>query len=146
MKISRNGIELIKSFEAFRAKKYLCPAGKGTIGYGHLLKRGEIIEEISKLEANRILRRDINIVEKSIQRNVRVNLVQNQFDALCSFVFNVGRASFQRSTLRQKINYEASSEEIYDEFMRWIYVGGIKSKGLINRRKIESNLFLSNYI
>lgn len=142
MKISRQGIELTKSFESFSSKIYTCPAGRRTIGYGHLLNIKENYKNLSKIEAYNILKKDIYIAERSVLRNICIELNQNQFDSLVSFTFNVGGAAFQRSTLRQKINY--LEVELYEEFMQWVYVRGRKSRGLIHRRAIEANLFLSN--
>ncbi|MGV2432276.1 MAG UNVERIFIED_CONTAM: lysozyme [Rickettsiaceae bacterium] len=78
-----------------------------------------------------------------IERNIDITLSQNQFDALCSFIFNVGASAFQRSTLRQKINYLSSNNEIANEFERWVYAGGRKLSGLVVRRKIEAELYCS---
>ncbi|MGV2432280.1 MAG UNVERIFIED_CONTAM: lysozyme [Rickettsiaceae bacterium] len=141
MRISYKGLELIKSFESFSAKTYLCPAGFPTIGYGHRIIDGANYTSISKKEASLLLINDLNMVEKTIERNIDITLSQNQFDALCSFIFNVGASAFQRSTLRQKINYLSSNNEIANEFERWVYAGGRKLSGLVVRRKIEAKLF-----
>lgn len=143
MKISIKGIKFIKSFEEFRSRKYLCSAGKRSIGYGHLLKPREDYEEITKSEAIQLLKKDLEWAEKSVWNNISLDITQNQFDALVSFVFNVGGAAFQRSSLRQKINHHADESEIYDEFIRWVYAGGKKSLGLLRRRKMEAAIFLS---
>lgn len=143
MKVSRKGIELIKSFEAFSSKVYLCSAGRKTIGYGHIISKNEDYKEISMALAIKLLKQDIEIAENSVQRNIHSLLMQNQYDALVSFTFNVGSAALQRSTLRQKINYNASSEEIYAEFLRWDKIAGKVSRGLSKRRKIEARIFMN---
>lgn len=60
-----------------------------------------------------------------------------------SFAFNVGGAALQRSSLRQKINY-GLYKEAAKEFTKWVYAGGKKITGLIRRRKIEQQLFMSD--
>lgn len=75
-------------------------------------------------------------------RNIKVELKQNQFDALVSFTFNVGPAALQRSTLRQKVNRN-EHEEGKEEFLRWIYAGGKVIPGLVKRRRVEAEMFLS---
>lgn len=84
---------------------------------------------------------DLSKIEYIVQRNIQVELNQGQFDALISFTFNLGAASLQRSTLRQKINrYE--HEDVPKEFMRWIYAGGKILAGLIARRKAEAEMYV----
>ncbi|MGV2432417.1 MAG UNVERIFIED_CONTAM: lysozyme [Rickettsiaceae bacterium] len=143
MKISYNGLELIKSFEHFSPTTYLCPAGFPTIGYGHRIISDRIYSSISKKDASLLLIQDLKIVERAIARNLKVGLYQNQFDALCSFIFNVGAGAFQRSRLRQKINYSSFKDEIAEEFQRWVYARGRKLSGLVMRRKIEAKLYIS---
>jgi len=141
---SKIGIELIKSFEGYSAVPYLCQAGKQTIGYGHMLKQGEYYPKINREEAEEILRRDLLDAERTIERNVRVSLNQNQYDALVSFVFNVGPRNFQRSTLLAKLNsgdYMGAGEEL----LRWNKANGKPIKGLTNRRLKERELFFSSH-
>lgn len=142
MKTSSCGINFIKSFESFSSTKYICPAGVPTIGYGHAIKQGENLHVISQDQAEELLANDLHIAENSVFRNIKLPLVQNQFDALVSFVFNLGGAALQRSSLRQKINYGAEADEIHDEFIKWVYSGGKKLVGLIRRRECEACMYL----
>ncbi|AIL64474.1 hypothetical protein NOVO_00315 [Rickettsiales bacterium Ac37b] len=80
------------------------------------------------------------MAERSVLRNIHINLTRNQFSALVSFTFNVGGAALQRSTLRMKINNHEHSR-VSSEFMRWIYGGGHKLPGLIRRRHAEALLY-----
>lgn len=141
MKTSDNGIELIKRFEGLRLKAYLCPAGKPTIGYGHTkdVKLGDVITEE---EAEQLLREDLIVVENEINRH-NLNINQNQFDALVSFVYNVGQGNFERSTLLKKIKSNPNDLSIRNEFMRWIYADGKPLNGLKKRRKMEADLYFS---
>ena len=98
MKTSDNGIAFIKRHEGVRLQAYLCPAGVWTIGYGHTssVKQGD---RISQSQADTYLRADLRTAEQAINKQ-RLNLNQNQFDALVSFVFNVGSGNFEKSTYR----------------------------------------------
>lgn len=146
MKISENGLKLIKTFEALRLSAYKCTAGIWTIGYGHIqnVKEGD---EISKEKAEELLKIDVKIAENAVNELVKVKLNQNQFDALVSFVFNVGRGSlknntgFISSTMLKFLN-AGHFPLAAGQFDRWIYSGGKITNGLINRRAIEKKLFL----
>ena len=137
-------LNLIKEFEGFSAKKYLCPAGIPTIGFGHAIRQGEVFpdEGISWQEATELLKQDAAIAARAVLRLINVPLTDGQFDALVSFTFNLGAAALQRSTLRRKIN-RGDYGEAPPELRKWIWAGGQKSKGLLRRRAAEIRLFLS---
>ena len=141
MKTSDKGIGLIKRFEGLRLKAYLCPAGKPTIGYGHTkdVKLGDVITEE---EAEQLLLEDLIVVENEINKH-NLDINQNQFDALVSFVYNVGQGNFERSTLLKKIKSNPNDLSIRNEFMRWIYADGKPLNGLKKRRKMEADLYFS---
>ena len=138
--VTQAGLDLIKHFESFRETPYLCPAGYQTIGYGHVIRSGENLEEISEGEGEALLLSNIAKAEASVLRLIKVVLEENQYDALVSFTFNLGGGALQRSTLRQKVNREEHTE-VPDEFRKWIYAGGQKLKGLIKRREFEAILY-----
>jgi lysozyme len=140
MKISDLGINLIKKFEGFSDRVYICSGGYKTIGYGHVLTDNDNIELIDQNEAELLLNSDIKKAERSVMQNIDVPLNQNQFDALVSFVFNLGGAALQRSALRQKIN-RLEHNLAAQEFTKWIYAGGKIMPGLLNRRYAESELY-----
>ena len=127
--ITQDGIDLIKRFEGFSSKVYICPAGYPTIGYGHLVRSGESFNEISETEAEEILRKDVESAERAVLRLVSVPLTDGQFDALVSFTFNLGSGAFQRSSLRRKVNRQAHAE-VPEQLMRWVWAGGRKLNGL----------------
>ena len=142
-RISSEGLELIKSFESFSHKVYICPAGYKTIGFGHVVKRDENFKKgISWFEAERILYEDIRSAENATLRLIRVPLTQGQFDALISFTFNLGAAALQRSTLRRKVNRE-EHDEVPEELLRWVWASGKKLPGLIKRRYAEGMRYMS---
>ncbi len=143
MKTSEQGINLIKKFEGLRIASYLCPGRYETIGYGHLILKNEDYKSISSQQAEQLLIKDLDKFEKTVNNNIKVAVTQQQFDALISFTYNVGSGAFQRSTLRQKINYFASMEEIAQEFLRWVRIKGKISIGLYRRRLSEAQLYCS---
>ena len=150
MQVSQKGIELVKRYEGFISKTYLCPAGYKTIGFGH---RTDEMTTITEPEAENLLRRDLNKFASKISYSLeqdKITVNQNQFDALCSFAFNLGFSALVFSTLWKKLkqgDYEGAS----DEFLKWVYitknVNGervkIRLKGLETRRNAERDLFLS---
>lgn len=143
--ITRDGLNLIKEFEGFEPEIYLDAAGLPTIGYGHLIRKGEhemFKNGISESAAEALLAKDVWAAESAVLRLIRVPLRDSQFDALVSFTFNLGGGALQRSTLRRKVNRE-EHEEVPHEFMRWVWAGGRKLKGLVRRRFTEAELYQS---
>jgi len=145
MQISNKGLELIKEFEEFRSKAYLCPAKIPTIGYGCTFyangKKVSLKDKgLSKEEAIKLL---IVVIDREFDINplIKVNITQNQFDALTSFAYNVGIGNFINSTLLKKVN-EKDFKGASAEFPKWIRANGKVLKGLVNRRAKERELFL----
>ena len=147
MKTSQNGITLIKSFEGLCLMAYRCPAGRLTIGYGHTSNVTEGMA-ITELQAEKLLKQDICFAELAV--DMLGKLTQNQYDALVSFVFNVGNRAFSSSRLRRYVLADPDDPAIRQEFLRWIHitVKGKKqiSQGLQNRRQAESNLYFKTEI
>ena len=143
MKISQKGIDLITQFEGCKLQTYLCPAGVLTIGYGHTGKDVHPGMEITHEEAENILFSDLVKYEKAIDQFVFRDLTQCQFDALVSFVFNIGVTAFVKSTLLKCVNVNPDDEKIGIEFMRWIRGGGKVLNGLVARREAETKLYFT---
>ena len=141
MKTSNKGIGLIKKHEGFRAKAYKCPADKWTIGYGHTLNV-KSTDVITKEQGEYFLRQDVEHAEKEVNKH-NLNINQNQFDALVSFVFNLGVGNFARSTLLRRIKAHPNDITIRREFARWVYAGGKVLQGLVTRRKEEADLYFT---
>ncbi|WPY01364.1 Lysozyme [Candidatus Trichorickettsia mobilis] len=137
---SSAGIALIKQFEGFSKVPYICAGGYYTIGYGHKLAPNEQYDSLSEETAEQILVSDLFSAERAVVRYIDVELLDYQFDALVSFTFNCGSGALQRSTLRQKINYQLY-DEAGAEFLKWIYVGSRRITGLVYRRIAEKRLF-----
>lgn len=138
-KTSKAGIGIIKRWEGMRRHAYLCPGNVWTIGYGHTAtaKPGMVI---SRLEAENLLKQDLVRFEDAVRRYVKVPINQNQFDALVSFAFNVGTGALKTSSLLRILN-EGRYRTASLQFKNWVYAGGKKLPGLINRRKSEYELF-----
>jgi lysozyme len=142
MKTSTSGIALIKRFEGFSETVYIDAAGHPTIGYGHCLKPGESFNIISEQEAERLLTEDLAVAERAIEKCVKISLSQGQYDALASFVYNVGSQAFEKSYLLRLLN-ENNPDAASEQFGRWVYAGGRKLAGLIARRAAEKAMFCS---
>lgn len=140
MTTSNRGIDLIKEFEGLSLKAYLCPAGRWTIGYGHTagVRKGQVITQD---DAGRMLADDCRVAERTLNA-LGVNFRQEQFDALVSWIFNLGTGSFSTSTLRKRILAGAADEQVADEIVRWVNASGKPMPGLMRRRAAEANMFL----
>lgn len=139
MKISQRGIDLIKRFEGCKLTAYQDVAGIWTIGYGHTLGVHPA-QVITQQQAEQFLVDDIEPVELTIGIAVTAGLSQNQYDALCSFVFNVGGAAFRASTMLKMIN-SGDYTGAASQFSRWNHANGKVVDGLTARRAAESQLF-----
>lgn len=142
MKTSQKGIDLIKKHEGCKLEAYLCPAGVPSIGYGHT-KNVFLGTTITQAEAEALLREDLSYCESAVIRLVKKPINQNQFDALVSFVFNIGEGKFKTSTLLKVINNDPNDYAIKPQFQRWIFADGKTLPGLIDRRNEEAKLYFS---
>lgn len=141
MKTSPAGIALIQKFEGFSPTIYNDAVGKPTIGYGHLIKKGESFTTLTEMQALAILYKDVVRAETAVTLLVKVPLTQGQFDALVSFVYNLGASDLKSSTLLKRLNagdYTAAA----DNFQRWVFADNTKLSGLVNRRAAEWALFM----
>lgn len=143
--ISENGYALIRDFEGFESKAYKDTGGVWTIGYGTIkypdgrsVKQGDTC---TREQAEQWLKSDCRWVDACLDKYVKAILSQNQFDALASFVYNIGENQFRSSTLLAKLNagdYRVAAAN----FDRWIYDNGKIITGLVNRRAREKALFM----
>lgn len=145
-KISKSGIDLIKSFEGLVLKPYLCSAGVPTVGYGSTiypngvkvtLKDLPITEQI----AEAYLAHDLIYFEKNVDAYTTDLVNQNQFNALVSFAYNCGVGNLKSSTLLKKVNVNPNDPTISNEFLKWNKAAGKPLKGLTNRRIAEATLY-----
>lgn len=137
---SQNGINLIKGFEGCRLRAYQDSVGVWTIGYGHTssVYCGQVI---TQAQAESLLKTDLVSRENVINQNVKVPINQNQFDALVSFVYNLGAGNFLKSDLLKYLN-KSQYTKAANEFVLWSYAGGKKLAGLVKRRTAEKALFM----
>lgn len=142
--ISQNGVNLIKKWESLKLQSYPDSKGVWTIGYGHTGRDVKKGQKITEEEAETLLMRDIAIIEKYLNKVIQVELTSNQFEALCSLIFNVGQGNFSKSKMLKLINSNKLSEAA-NEFYNWdkIVLKGKKVplRGLTRRRKEEAALF-----
>ena len=162
MKFSDNGINLLKQLEGCvkigdKHVVYDDKTGRpvpacaqmprgATIGYGHLIKPGEDFRNgITENVATDLLRADIAMAERAVQKNIMVPITQNQFDALVIFAYNIGTKNFANSTVVKYINNPNFRSRLYPNlesaWRAWNRAGGAVSKGLIKRRQREIDLF-----
>ena len=158
MKFSNNGIAILKTLEGTVkiGDKHIIYDDKSgnpivvngplphgaTIGYGHLIKRGEnFANGIPESVATAILRSDVAIAERAVNDNILVPITQNQFDALVMLAYNIGAANFAASTVVKYINNQNFHSSIYPNlesaWKAWNRSGGKVSTGLTNRRDKE---------
>lgn len=140
--ISQKGIDLIKEFEGFRAKAYLCPARVWTIGYGHTkgVKPGMVI---TKAQGEAMLRADLKIYERYTSDALgNARTTQGQWDALVSFCYNAGPANLNKSSML-RLHKQGQYKAAADAFLNWTKGGGRVLPGLVRRRKAERALYLS---
>jgi len=146
--------DLIKQFEGFRSKAYLCPAGILTIGYGHTGVDVLPGMRITEAQADELLRRDVAKFAAMVAKALTAKVSQGQFDALVSFCFNTGPGkagvkdglislkSGNPSSLLRKTN---SGDKLgaAAEFDKWTKANGQELRGLVARRESEQRLYLS---
>ncbi|MDQ3936626.1 MAG: glycoside hydrolase family protein [Actinomycetota bacterium] len=144
MRISDEGLALIAEFEGFVDHPYNDAAGHATIGFGHLLHHGPVTAEdrrrwgkMSHADGLKLLRSDIRSRERAVDAAVKVPLTQNQFDALVSFVYNLGEGALRQSTLLKKLN-AGNYDAVPAELAKWNKAGGRVLPGLVRRRKAEA--------
>ncbi|ELI8046806.1 TPA: lysozyme [Yersinia enterocolitica] len=145
MQISNNGINKLKAEEGERLTGYKDSRGIPTVGVGHTgLVDGKPVAVgmvISKDKSSELLRSDLQWTEKAIATNVKVPLTQNQYDALCSLIFNIGATAFANSTVLKRLN-AGDNKGAADAFLMWKKAGN-DPEILLARRQRERALFLS---
>ena len=158
MKVSDKCISMIRHHEGVRFRAYRCPAKLWTIGVGHVLYplqgrlpldqrqdfqlQAQDDRTFTTEEVDGILHNDLVRFERGVTTLCPISLTQGQFDSLCSFSFNCGLGTLQRSTLRQKL-LRGETEDAAQELLKYCMGGGKILKGLQNRRIDERSLFLS---
>ena len=139
MNISKEGIALIKKFEGCELEAYKCAAGVWTIGYGHTkdVKEGD---SITKEDAESMLVEELQEYSNDVDISVKVDLKQNEFDALVSWTYNLGPTNLNSSTMLRVLN-EGKHDDVPTQIKRWNKAGGEVLKGLVRRRNAEALMF-----
>ena len=147
MRLSQNGVNFIKSHEALRLKAYQDSKGVWTIGWGHTkgVKPGDVI---TRAQAEQFIRDDFAWVERTLNADLVTGrdkslVTQNEYDALCSLVFNIGSQAYLDSTVRRKIK-QGDKMAAARAFGMWIYSNHKIAPGLVTRRADEVRLFLQS--
>lgn len=137
---SENATKLVENFEGLELCAYQDQRGIWTIGYGHTagVKPGDTC---TQAQAQAWLDADLKRADDAVNHYVRVDLTQNQFDALVSFTYNVGAGNLETSTLLRLLN-EGNKQGAAQQFTEWIHAGNKVSAGLVRRRFAEQALFL----
>lgn len=138
--------DIIKRFEGYSSKPYLCPANVPTIGYGSTMyTNGTRVTmddpDITEEQADAMLLDTIKGVEKQVKNVLDVKLPAHKLAALISFTYNVGIGNFANSTLLAWINSNPDFSRIPEQFRRWNRGGGKVLNGLIRRREAEVALW-----
>ena len=144
MKVSNKGLELIKEFEGFSSTAYLCSAKKATIGYGNTFWEDgtpvKIGDQISKERAETLLKHVVDNFSVAVEVDIKIEVSQNQFDAMVSLAYNIGLGAFKNSTLLRQLN-RGNFVGASQEFLRWDKSNGKPLLGLTRRREREKLLF-----
>lgn len=144
--ISEKGYALIRDMEGFRGEAYLDTGGVWTIGFGTIkypdgsrVRKGDVC---TRGQAEVWLKNDSAWVDACLDRSIKTKISQNQFDALASFVYNIGETAFTKSTMLTLIN-QKNLTGATNQFDRWVFDNGKRIQGLVNRRIKEKALYLA---
>lgn len=144
------GVKLIAEFEGCELKPYLDTAGVPTIGIGmtYYPETGKRVTLKDKpLESIAETYRQFKLMAKhycmAVYSVTRDDITQNQFNALVSLTYNIGDAGFRRSTVLKLVNEGISDERLKNAFLMWNKAGGKINEGLIERRGLEYEMYIS---
>ena len=145
MKVTDEGLSLIKRFEGFRATAYRCPSGVWTIGYGHTSQAGPPVVApgmlMSEPTAEKVLRADVEAFARGVAGELRRNISEARFSALVSFAYNVGLGGFRSSSVLRAVN-AGDFDAVPRRLGLWVKGGGKPLPGLVKRRAAEAALFM----
>ena len=144
----QTAMPLIQEFEGYRDTGYYATddekeRGIVTVGYGstHRVGHGE---KVTEEQANQFLMEDMMEAQEAVDRLVTIDLSPNQRAALTSLIFNVGQGNFAKSKALVALNtgdFDSFKQEAFGENDGFVYSGGIKLPGLVNRRSQEQDMF-----
>lgn len=148
MKLDENGYKLIQGFEGLSLVPYLCKAKVATIGYGNVFYPSGIKvtmqdKPISLATASWMFRTIADRFAVDVDKLIKANINQNQFNAIASLAYNIGIAGLAKSTLLKKVNANPQDITITNEFLKWNKAGGKVINGLTKRRTIEAKIYFT---
>jgi lysozyme len=148
MKLDDNGYKLIQGFEGLSLVPYLCSAKVATIGYGATFypssKKVTMQDApISLATAKWMFKETADKFAADVNKMIKANINQNQFNAIVSLAYNIGLAGLAKSSLLKKVNANPSDPTITNSFMIWNKAGGKVLNGLTKRRTIEAKLYFA---
>ena len=148
MKLDENGYKLLQEFEGLSLVPYKCSAGVATIGYGATfypsLKKVTMQDPpISLATAKWMLKEISDKFAVDVDKMIKANINQNQFNAIVSLSYNIGLAGLAKSSLLKKVNANPSDPTIRNSFLIWNKAGGLVNNGLTKRRTKEANLYFA---
>lgn len=139
-----NAIDLIKKYEGFRPQSYQDSVGVWTIGYGTTRINGQPVKAgmtITEDQALQLVKQEVNKLWSQIESITKINLNDNQMNALVDFAYNLGFNALKTSTLMKMVN-AGDFNGAANQFSRWVYAGGKVLPGLVKRREAEKQLFI----
>jgi lysozyme len=148
MKLDDNGYKLIQGFEGLSLVPYLCSAKVATIGYGATFypssKKVTMQDApISLATAKWMFKETADKFAADVNKMIKANINQNQFNAIVSLAYNIGLAGLAKSSLLKKVNVNPNDTTITNSFMIWNKAGGKVLNGLTKRRAIEAKLYFA---
>jgi lysozyme len=148
MKLDDNGYKLIQEFEGLSLVPYLCSAKVATIGYGATFyPSGKKVTmqdaPISLVTAKWMLKETADKFASDVDKMIKSNINQNQFNAIVSLAYNIGLGGLQKSSLLRKVNVNPNDPTITNSFLVWNKAGGKVLNGLTKRRTIEAKLYFA---
>lgn len=146
MKLDDSGYKLIQGFEGLSLVPYKCSAGVATIAYGATFyPSGKKVtmqdQPINLSTASWMFRTIADKFAADVDKMIKANINQNQFNAIVSLAYNIGLAGLAKSSLLRKVNVNPSDATITNSFLVWNKAGGKINNGLTKRRTIEAKLY-----
>ena len=146
--LNQKGYKLITDFEGFSSKPYLCSAQRATIGFGNTYytdgKKVTMNDKpITQAVAFWMFQKIADDFAKHVNSLLAKEVSQEQFNALVSICYNIGKTNFSKSTLLKLVNINPKDENIYKEFLKWNKANKKVLNGLTKRREAEAKHYFN---
>ena len=144
--VSEAGVTMVQAFEGYSPFVYKDTAGYDTIGNGHLIIKGEHFQvPLLPEQATDLLKKDMAISQRAVNKYVLVDLWQSQFDALNSWTFNLGSGKLRDSTMLKYVN-AGRDDDVPTQMNRYVLSGGKRTPGLVVRREAEGVMYMRDVL